>query len=87
MELRKKDRQKSTLRRAKWMSIAFVGAFSVQYVLQSGLTAIQEFQYVDAGEDRTLEKDDIYNTYVQSAKVQQDLMMKQKRAGLKTWTM
>jgi len=41
--------------------------------------------FVEAGTDFTFEDDDFYNTYVNSAQLQQDLMRQQKMDKPQTW--
>ena len=47
---------------------------------------MQQTMFVEAGKDFTFEEDDIYYSYFESAKLQKDLMKKQKKDGIQTWS-
>lgn len=54
-------------RRFKWMSMATVCIFTLQYLFSGTLTSLQEFAFVEAGEDQTFEQDEVYMGYIKSA--------------------
>lgn len=68
------------------MCVAALCVSVANYAIDSGMKSIQEFQAVEAGQDPSFEQDDIYYAYVESAKLQVDLMEKEKR-GRHTWTL
>jgi hypothetical protein len=74
-------------KRLKWMCLACLSVAVVQVAIDSGVRSMQEFAWVEAGEDQAFEQDDFYSSYIESAKVQSELMRQQKRVGHRTWTL
>ena len=62
-------------RRFKWMSLAALAVAGLNYVMNSGYDAMQATLFVEAGEDRAFERDEVYSSYINSAKIQRDLML------------
>lgn len=56
-------------KRFKWMCLGSLLVVAFSSVKDYGLTSLEQFQFVDAGEDLTFEEDDIYASYVESAKI------------------
>ena len=51
-------------KRFKWMCIACIGVVALHFVLDKGAKTMQEFQFVEAGEDKTYEEDEVYSDYI-----------------------
>lgn len=69
------------------MSIAFASLFAMAYLLDYNFESFEQNSFVNAADDDTFENDSIYASYIDSAKLQQQLMSEQKRNGHQTWTM
>lgn len=69
------------------MVIACLSLIAFKYTMDYGFESMQQIQFVSASEDGTYEQDELYTNYIESAKLQKDLMEKQKKGGQKTWTM
>ena len=61
-------------RRFKWMSLAALAVAGLNYAMSSGYHAMQQTLFVEAGEDKAFEADEVYSSYIHSAKIQRDLM-------------
>lgn len=61
-------------RRFKWMGMAALAVLSLNYVMNTAHDAMQETLFVEAGEDKTFEYDEVYSSYIKSAQLQRDLM-------------
>ena len=55
------------------MCVACLAVTGLHYAVDSGMQAIERSLFVEAGEDFTFEEDDVYYTYVESAKLQKRL--------------
>lgn len=51
-------------RRFKWLSLAALGVLGLNYVMDGGYDAMQQTLFVEAGEDKAFEKDDVYSSYL-----------------------
>ena len=56
------------------MSIAFASLFAMAYVLDYNFESFEQNSFVNAADDDTFENDSIYASYIDSAKLQQQLM-------------
>lgn len=56
------------------MGITFVALIALHYGLDYSMESMESILFVQAGDDDTFEKDEIYTNYIQSAKLQQSLM-------------
>lgn len=55
------------------MCIACLAVAGFHYAVDNGMQSIESSLFVEAGEDFTFEEDDVYYTYVESAKLQKKL--------------
>jgi len=51
MKLRISKNTQRVNRRIKWMTLAAMSVFALHYVIENGASYMQEYQYVEAGED------------------------------------
>ena len=58
------------------MCIASLAVATLNYVFDGSYEAMDMIKFVEAGEDLTHEQDEIYSTYIKSAKEQSNLMSK-----------